>query len=614
MGFLLDRVLFRHLRTAPPIARLVTALGLLVAIPEAVKVVFDETSVQSVPGVWPLDEFDLPRLYRLFGFDLDGDQLATMLAVALVAVGLGVLFRFTALGLRMRAVVESPRMTELTGVNSDRIGAVSWMLSSAMAGLAGVLLGPLFARISGNNYTTVIVAAIAAAAFGRLTSIPLALVGGLLLGALQGLLAGYLPSDSVLAQGLRPSLPFILLFLLLLFWPGLASRSEVKDPLSGVDPPPPALAAAERGAGLTWGTRIAGVVVGAFVLFMLLTVWSNYWVLNFQRVVIYSTIFLSITVITGMAGQVSLCQATFSAIGAFGAAQLAQSMGIPVLVAVLIGAVLAGIVGALLAIPSLRLGGIFLTLATFAFALMFENVLQPLGWVSGGSNLVEVDRPSIGPVSFESERSFLVFCLVVLVIVSFVVILVRRGTTGRYLDALRGSEVAAASIGINPARSRITAFAFSAGIAGLGGGLLAMQQGQARPADFAYFIGLFWVVIVVSLGARTVEGAVNAGLGFILFPIFLSDWLPGLLNLLQPWHEFGPLPTGLQFVFFGLGAITYARHPEGILEHNKRRSLAFTQRQLERFRRTPSPPTDGAPPPPEALPPLTPATGARSET
>src|SRR5437660_3946510 len=127
------------------------------------------------------------------------------------------LFRWSAIGLQMRAVVESPRMTELAGVNADRVSTFSWMLSSLFAGLAGVLVAPLFAQVASNNVTTLLVAAIAAAAFGRLTSIPLTLLGGLLLGVFQGLLAGYLPNNSILATGLRPSLPFVALFALLLF-------------------------------------------------------------------------------------------------------------------------------------------------------------------------------------------------------------------------------------------------------------------------------------------------------------------------------------------------------------------------------------------------------------
>ena len=142
----------------------------------------------------------------------------------------------------------------------------------------------------------------------------------------------------------------------------------------------------------------------------------------------------------------------------------------------IVGAVVAAAVGALLAIPVLRLAGIYLSLATLAFALMFEYVLVPVGWIGGGVTPVRVPRPVIGPFDLSNDKSFFVFCLIVLAIVSVLVIFVRRGTTGHYLDALRGSETAAQSIGINPAKAKIVAFALSAGIAGLGGGLLAMQD------------------------------------------------------------------------------------------------------------------------------------------
>ena len=176
----------------------------------------------------------------------------------------------------------------------------------------------------------------------------------------------------------------------------------------------------------------------------------------------------------------------------------------------------------------------------------------------------------IGPVDFSSNRSFFFLCLAVLIIVSILVILVRSGATGRFLDALRGSETAAQSIGINPARARVVAFALSAGIAGLGGGLLASQTGLALPADYTYFYGLFWVVLVVTLGSRTVEGAINAGIGFIIVQELLKR-----IGVSASWEP----------ILFGLGAITYARNPRGILEANKRKSNAFVQRQLDRFKR-----------------------------
>ncbi|MBK5289483.1 MAG: branched-chain amino acid ABC transporter permease, partial [Acidimicrobiia bacterium] len=319
--------------------------------------------------------------------------------------------------------------------------------------------------------------------------------------------------------------------------------------------------ALSRSRFLTIGTRTFGVVVFGVVFTLAMTTFNEKWVTVFTIAVIYSIIFLSITVITGMAGQISLCQATFAGVGAFGTAQIVSVFGLGVLPTIFIGALIAAIVGALIAIPLLRLGGIFLSLGTLAFALVFELLVVPLGWVSGGARPVRVPRP----VGFVDDRAFLVLCIVVLVMASVFVVLIRRGTTGRYLDALRGSETAAQAIGINPTRIRILAFAVSAGLAGLGGGLLATQKHIATSIDFGYVYSLFFVVLVVTLMPRTVEGAINAGLGFALVPEILK--LVGV-------------DAGYQFVLFGLGAITYARHPEGVLEFQKRRSLAAIERRL----------------------------------
>jgi branched-subunit amino acid ABC-type transport system permease component len=580
VGLLFDRLVFRFLRGASSIAKLVSSLGILVAVPEIVNIWLGSGLSYGIVGIWPDDN----ALYHFGDYTLEGRQMAILISTAVVVLGLGALFRWTSIGLQMRAVVESPRLTELSGVNADRASSVAWMLSSAMAGLAGVLLAPFSATLSILDFNTLLVSAIAAVAFARLTSIPMALAGGILLGVGRALLAGYLPPASLLARNLRPSLPFAVLFLLLLFWPGLRNRRETADPLAGADPPPPSLAAKTRSALFTHSTHVLGVLFVGFVVYMALFEVDTFWLSLLTSAIVYSVIFLSITVITGMGGQISLCQATFAGIGAFTTAQFVSALGANVMVGMFAGAAVAALVGAVLAIPVLRLAGIYLSLATLAFALMFDNILVPVGWIGGGVSPVRVPRPVIGPFDLSNNKSFFVFCLILLTIVSVLVIFVRRGTTGHYLDALRGSNTAAQSIGINPAKAKIIAFALSAGIAGLGGGLLSMKKGLAIPQDYVVTLGLVFVVIVVSTAARTVEGAINAGIAFTIIPYILTDW-------------FG-LSAGYAFILFGIGAIQYARHPEGTLEAGKRKSTEFFQglidRRAARKRGQPPPDEDSA--------------------
>jgi branched-chain amino acid transport system permease protein len=584
LGILLDRALFRYLRTASSVAKLVTVLGLLVAIPQILKLWFGQNPQYGTQGIVPNGD----KAYNPFGtVFVSRDDLATIGVTIIAVVLLMLLFRYTALGLRMRAVVESPRMTELAGIDADRVSMASWILCSILAGLAGVLLAPLFAAVSDLNYQTLVVIAISAAVLASLTSIPIAFFGGLALGVVGEVVDAYLPTNSVLASNLRPALPFIVLFLVLILSPGLRNRRETMDPLAGVDPPPPPLAASLRSKFLTNGTRIFGTVVAVGLAYYLFFHAADNWVTLAIQVVILSTVFLSITVITGMAGEISLCVATFAAIGACTTAQLSTRFGVAVMLAMVIGAIVAAAVGALLALPALRLGGIFLSLATFAFALFFDSVMVKFDWVGGGSLPEPAPRPLFGSIDFDrSDRAFLFLCLVVLVIVSVVVILVREGTTGRVLDALRGSEVAATSIGISATRARIVVFSLSAAIAAVGGGMMAMNEKAANVnPNWVPAQSLIFVVLVVSLGSRTVEGAIQAAVGYAAAQIVIfNQALPWAVNHVQPWYHMGQPPQTLAIILLSIGAFTYAKHPEGILEFQKRRSLDRVQRTIDRFK------------------------------
>jgi ABC-type branched-subunit amino acid transport system permease subunit len=178
---------------------------------------------------------------------------------------------------------------------------------------------------------------------------------------------------------------------------------------------------------------------------------TDVWVFRITDAFTLGVAFLSITVFTGLGGQVSLGQAAFAGIGGYTTANLAAENGWPVLLAVALGVFLAVIVGALLAIPGLRLGGIFLTLATLAFALMAQNIVFTNDSVAGGPTGLDVPRPSFlkGGGLLPSDQRYFLFVFACFAVVGFLVIFVRGGSTGRYFAALRGSETAAASIGIN---------------------------------------------------------------------------------------------------------------------------------------------------------------------
>ncbi len=567
LGLLMDRGLYRFVRTKPVLVKLVAALGMLIAIPAVFEIVFPAGNLYSPPSL-----FLSPSVvyFHIVGDPINGIELSTVVLTLLVVLLLSVMFHFTQIGLRMRAMAESPRMVELAGVDADSVGMASWMLSSLLAGLAGVMLAPVFGDLQALNFTTLLVAAIAAAAAGSLSSLPYTFLGGLLLGIVGELLSGYLPSGQVLSSGLRPGLPFVVLLLLLLFLPGLRRRwTKVNDPLAGVDPPPAPLVSASRDRSLRRRSRIgAGALVALFVVSSLTWV-SPSWVFNLSQALALAIIFLSLVLLTGMSGQISLCQATFAGVGAFTAGQLAAHFNVSVLAGIVVAAVVAGAIGALVALPALRLGGLALALATLAFGLLADNIGFQYSWSGNGQSGISIPRPSLGPINFSDGRAYFCLIVVILAICILVVSAIRRGTTGRQLAALRGSELAAASIGINPTRAKVLVFSVSAAIAGVGGAVYGSLELGASANDFNTLLSLVFVVVVATVGVYTVDGAVGAGLAYVVLNVALSG------NLTLRW-------SNLLEVIFGLGAVVYALHPEGAVEYVKRLTLErFTRRGIE---------------------------------
>ncbi len=610
VGLILERFIFRHLRTASSVSKLVVSIGLTVAMPALFDLI---ASFTAVAGRTPSGIISGGNsvFYDPFGvYPFSRDELAQLVVAVVAMLGLGALFRFTAMGLKVRAVVESPRMAELNRIDANRVSAFSWALSSFFAGMAGVLIAPRFNTLVAPDFFGLVVVAVAAAAVGKLISLPRALIGGLGLGIFIALFNTFLPTWSKtltwlapIQDNITPAVPFLLLFGIFVFWPAIRKAPTASDPMAGVDPPPPADLAFARSRFLAIGTWVFGVVFLTTCFAVVFLRGDQFWVFVVTQAVVMSMIFLSVTVITGFAGQISLCQGAFAAIGGFTVFQLASRYGFSVLGAAFIGAALAAVVGAILALPVRRLGGVWLAIATLAFAFFFDAVVVKFSWVGGGSLLqgTRVPRPSLGPFDFANDKTFLALSLVMFIIVAVIVIQLRQGTFGRTLRAIQGSEVAAQSIGIAPARVRVVAFAVSAFIAGLGGAMLSISQKNVNYANnFSPTAALFWLVLVVSLSARTVGGAAQAGGAFALFDAIIlrgaflgwilggADRIPGLFPISPKWR----------FVLFGLTAVQYAKHPEGMLEYGTRKSNAKVDAWL--VRRGWATPRSGGPVPPDA--------------
>jgi branched-chain amino acid transport system permease protein len=567
LGLIFDRFLFRKIANTNTTAKVVTGIALLVGIPALLPVIFGSQTLYNPPTIL----FDQNTVYvTLSGYPVNGHDLSVVVVTAIALTAVLVLMKFTALGLYMRAAVESRRLVQLDGVNAGGVVSVAWAVSSLLAGLSGVLLAPAYPELQAQNFTTLMVAAIAAAALASLRSLPRAAIFGILLGVVSLLLQGYVPTQSILYSSVLPSIPFVALVLALLFIPGLRSLDQDRDPLASIDPPAPPLTTAVR---LPQVQRIARVLwlvlLVAFVVSMLTWIPPT-WESVFNSGLAFSTIFLSITMITGMGGQLSLAQATLAGVGAFTAAQLANHLGLNMVVGMLIGALVAAGIAIVLALLSLRLKGLGLALMTLAAALFFDASVFPVHGVSNGQAGLNLQSGWLRPFDFfgTNGHQYFIFAMIVVVLVVVMVLSLRMGTVGQYLGAMRGSETAASGLGINLTWQRVLIFALSGAVAGLGGSLLVINTQNANPNLFNYQFSLVFVVIVITTGVTTVEGAIEGGIGFVVVEQLLS-YVPIRYQ-------------GLTVVLFAAGALTYTRHPEGIVEFVKRQQTIRIQRHLFR--------------------------------
>ncbi len=624
LGLLLDRILLRRLAHAPVYARIVGTIGLLVALPNLTNWLVeavgngllqldlptnkaDQGNIQP-PGIGPSPAKTIRITDQVA---LSTDQLAVLICAVLAAIVLWFVLRRTRIGLEMRAVVDRDELAQLRGVNAARSSAVAWILTMILAGLGGVLIAPLFS-LDETTITFIVLGSLAAVALARLHSIPIALLGGLLLGIIANLVAGYssdvLPDFLANLSGLRTSVPYIITLLLLMFWVASRKRGRQAGTASDDVPRP------DHRVGLpAWRRRLPWVVATlALVTFSL--GWIDVPALqadSYEQGLIVlgltmGLIFLSFVVITGIGGQVSLAQATFVTAGGLAAGwalnydwgldlPLVASHGqLNFLLATLFGAAVGAGTGALVALPVRRLSGVSLAIGTLAIAFAADFVVfaqdgfnnQTSGWAIRTPTLDVPILNWVNDVLLKGHQSFvdlslvqdqILVMLVLFGVVTAMLYAITHSPSGRAAYAVRSSEVAAEASGLKSGRTKVRFFALSGAIAGFAGAFLGMQTFIFTDKSAPPYVTLFWLSLAVTFGIRRPGGALLAGMALACSPAifhwFSSDILPqGSLSDLVGSIYFVPILSGL-------GAINLAQEPDGILALTGQQRLAKRRRK-----------------------------------
>ncbi|MCU1621678.1 MAG: amino acid/amide transporter rane protein 2, family / amino acid/amide transporter [Frankiales bacterium] len=528
-GGAVERVLVRPLHGASVDVTLVITLGLLLFLLGAANYIWD-----------PATSRVLPELFKgggtsIAGVNLSRQQILIVVMAIVVALALRTLFSKTRIGIAMRGVVDDPDLCAMSGASPARIQQLSWAIGAALASLAGILIAPKVG-LSSLQLTLLVINGYAAALFGRLKSLPRTAVGGILLGILVEMYPVYIsphvPGFSDTAGELTKAVPMIFLGVLLLFLP--SARLRTSTAAGRIAPTVPGLRQSLVGG--------VALVVVAVVLTGLLSS-DNLGIAT--SVVVLAIALLSLVLLTGYSGQTSLCVLTFVGLGAWAMGHSGHSV-----LGLLWGALLAGAAGALVALATARLRGLYLALATFAFAKGMDEAF--FYFHLGSGQQLEIKRFQLLGLDTQSPSTFFLLCALVLAVASVGVLAVRRGRWGRQLTALNDSPAACATLGVNTTITKVVVFTAAAAMAGFAGGLYGSSRGIVTNNDFAVLGSLALLLAVRVGGINTITGAIFGALTITMFPE-IQKHVHGLPDKLQ-----------LAYLLTGLAAVSVGRDPDGL--------------------------------------------------
>lgn len=548
LGVIVYDLVMRPLAKAAAVARVIATLGLMILI-QNVAVLIWGPNPQTVHSSLPTSTISAGGVY------VGVDRLALFAIAALLTVTLWAATRFTTAGLALRATSDNPIAAASLGWSPATFGRLTWMLSSAVAAVAGILIAPM-SSASAVDMPMLVVPVLAAALFGSLKSFPITFIASILIGVGQSVVGYY-----VHVQGVAESLPFLLIIgLLVLRGRGLPGRGHVNDLLPDV------------GSG-----RVRPAVVIPIVLvvsYLILQVFPIELLDAVTVTMAWALLLLSMTVLLGYAGQLSLAQFAVGGLAALIAGKLVNDAGLSFTMALVASVLLIVPVAIVISLPALRTRGMDLAVISLGVSVAVTALVFTNGELTGGAAGIPTgDRSIFGididPLMDPSKYALVVFLAFVLF--ALVVANVRRGTAGRRLLAIRTNERAAASLGISVFAGKGFAFTLAAVVAAVGGVLLAFKDSLMIFENYQPMSSLLVVAFAIVGGVGYISGSV---LGATLATGSIGSWI--LLNIFD-----NPDPAWLGLVG-GLGVILLAvQNPNGMAGEN----LKVIHAIAKRFRR-----------------------------
>lgn len=525
LSVLIYLLVMRPLQKTSPLTKLVASIGVTQVIIGALMWRYGQ-DFYTVQTLLPQGPVFLP-----FDVVIGIDRLLLIIIAVVVTAILWAVYRYSRFGVATSAVAESPFFASVYGLGTVRLAISNWFVGGLLAGAAGAILAPVIG-LSLIQLSDLIVPILAAALIGSLTSFPLALFGGVLIAVLQAEVSNVSSSPGSVAL-----VPFVVLLVFMMIrGPGAAIRNFAAPRLPAIG--------SGRIRWIIFATLIAALVVSTYTWLpdsLYRPVLSN---------VAVAIVLLSVVVITGYAGQLSLVQFALAGFAAFCAAHAASNFGLPFVPALVIGVLCSTLLGALLAVPALRMKGVNLAVITLGLSVViYSGVLN-------SAEGIDVAAPTLLGVDLSfitSPRNYLTFTIAMFVLTVIVVSNLRRSPTGLRMIAIRGNERAASSLGINVAWVKTVAFALASGIAGLGGVLLAFQSSTTISFDN----------FTTSMSLDVVAWATIGGIGFLVGPVVGSFLFPGSLATTAGTAIYDNTAV-LAFVGGVLLVLTLINHPDGV--------------------------------------------------